>query len=126
MMRSRTGRILMLVAVFALALSATALGANGSGKLKSYTHHAKSKSGTLVLIEKGKSVTYILPDNSVCGYQKGESGGPLPSCRSFGAKKYKGDTVNVRWTRKHGHRVASFASVVIPAPRLGSSGGSAS
>jgi hypothetical protein len=113
-MRKRISLTAALVGVLALGTAGAALADTSShGKLVSYVHHKAAQDGTLVLKNAGGKHTYVVPDSATCGYQRGQSGGPLPGgCPSLGKKKYHGDKVNIRYTKKNGHDVASFVSVV--------------
>jgi hypothetical protein len=101
---------LALVEVLSALLAGSAIAASTSGKIVSYKHTKHTHSGTLVVkTTKGKK-SFVVPDNIVCGYQRGYSGGPL-DCTTL--NKYKGDVVNLRFTTKHNTKTASWVSVVL-------------
>jgi hypothetical protein len=114
-MRKRVALAAMLAGVAVGGAAGTALAAtSGHGTLVRYVHHKTAKDGTLVLKNDHGKQSYIVPDKgTICGYQRGQTGGPLPGgCQSLGKKKYRGDKVRIRYTKKNGQDVASYVVVV--------------
>jgi hypothetical protein len=111
-MKTKTLATLSIVGALAapaIPAAAAAGQAPVAGKIVSFVK--KAGCGTLTAVVKGKTLKLTVTKKTVCGYQKGESGGPLSSCAAL--SKYKGWKANLRYT---GH-VCTFVSVVYPGPK---------
>jgi len=94
--------VLLAVSVVATFPAAGALAA-GSPRTSTGTIVKYTKTSLVVKV-KGKKTDFTLPTTVMCGYTTGQSGGPLPSCRTL--KKKVGKTVTVYWTKSGSKDVA--------------------
>jgi hypothetical protein len=112
-MRTKTLKFLsILTALAVVAIQTTAVAAGpklAKGKIVSFVK--KTGGGTLTIKSNGKTLKFTVDKKTICGYQKGQSGGPLPSCNSL--TKYKGYKVNVA----HKGSLATQVTVVYPPPK---------
>jgi hypothetical protein len=88
--------VLAVVAVPAAGVATAAPAKPKIGKIVSYAKHGSA--GTLTAKVASKNLKLTVNKSTVCGYNTGQAGGPLPGgCAKLG--KYKGDKAQLEYSK---------------------------